>query len=355
MNILFLTNNQQPKDGWSVVGYNIVKNSTSMDCCFEVFSHEEKSYLGLGYRKLKSSLYQRYKFLAIIYDLINILISSKQRPDFIHCNVEHYAPVAMILSKLYKVPYTLTAHGTYSVRLPKKHKIYKRAFENSYKVIAVSHFTKSRMVAEGINANYEVIFLGVDKHVFKPNHSVKKEEIITFVGNLKLRKGLKFLLESMVEVSKQKSYIKVLIIGRIDFSCQAYLDVKNFISSHKLDIKFIGQVSEEELVRYYQKSKLNILPSQSQPFYFEGFGLVHTEANACGTLTIGTYNSGNEDAISNGNGYLVEYGNIQALSEKILEVFSDENYPLIELNKVNSWEVVANKYFDVWKSLQFDK
>ncbi|MEL7357733.1 MAG: glycosyltransferase family 4 protein [Cyanobacteria bacterium J06560_6] len=350
MNILFFTSYVEPKDGWSVLGYNIVKSLESKAIHFEIFSEKRRYSLGLGHEKMKSSFYDKYKFLSIIYDFVNVLITCDRKPDLIHCNVEHYAPVAMLLSKIYRIPYTITACGTYSLRLPKKYKIYRKAFEAAFRTIAISHFTKKRMLCEQISSTYSVVLLGVDKSVFRPNPLIKKDNIITFVGNLKPRKGLRFLLESMVEVSKQKSNIKILVIGNIDFSGSAYSDIKRFISTHKLDVEFVGPASEQALVHYYQMAKLNILPSKSQPLYFEGFGLVHVEAIACGTLTIGTYNSGNEDAISAENGYLVEYGDQKELSEKILKVFSEDSYPSLNPNQINDWQSVAEKYLEIWMS-----
>jgi len=347
MNILFFTSNQKPKDGWSVVGYNIIKNLEN--CNVEAFSSENKENFFFGKTKLKSELFEKLKYLAIVFDFINVLINIKNKPDIIHCNVEHYAPVAMWLSTIYKVPYTITAHGTYGVVLPLKYVIYKKAFKNAAKVITVSNFTKRRMIEEGIKANYEVILNGVDKEKFKPNINIKKENIITFVGNLKPRKGLKFLLESMTEVNKINPDIKVVVIGNLNTKSIAYKKTVEFIKNNNLNVEFSGKVSEEELIEYYQKAKLNILPSQTEPFFFEGFGLIHAEANACGTVTIGTKNSGNEDAITDENGYLVEYVDIEKLKNTILEVFKMKIYPHIRYDKLNDWKDISYKYVKLFK------
>jgi glycosyltransferase involved in cell wall biosynthesis len=336
-------------DGWSVVGSNIVNNLT--ECSIQVFSSEERNKTGFGLKRLKSQRPGRFIILSILFDLINVLLTSKIKPDIIHCNVEHYAPVAMILSAIYHIPYTITAHGTYGVLLPTKYKIYRKAFRNASKVITVSKLTKNRMIQNGIVANYETILLGVDKTVFKPDYSTKKENIITFVGNLKPRKGLLFLLESMVIVKTDRPDIKVVVIGGINFNDKKYQKIEKFISENRLNVEFIGKISESELVECYQKSTLNALLSQTVGFHFEGFGLIHLEANACGTLTIGTLNSGNEDAIIDKNGFLIEYGDVNQLSKIILEVFSYDKYPVIDINKINDWSYVAKKYFSIFKEL----
>lgn len=186
MKILLLTSCQDPKDGWSVVGHNIVKNLEN--CKISIFSSENKKLFRFGRRGLKSELYDKFGFLTIIYDVLNVLFLTKEKPELIHCNVEYYAPVALILSKIYHIPYTITAHGTYGVLLPFKYRLYKKAFKLANTIITVSNYTKKRMIEEGLNSKYMVILNGVDKKTFFPNVTIKKKNFILFVGNLKPRK-----------------------------------------------------------------------------------------------------------------------------------------------------------------------
>ena len=128
MKILFLTSYQKPIDGWSIAGFNIVKSLKNFN--LEIFSGDQKKILKFGATRLKSELYDKYKLLTVVFDVINILLFIREKPDLIHCNVEYYAPVALILSKIYNIPYTITAHGTYGVLLPSKYKLYKKSFES---------------------------------------------------------------------------------------------------------------------------------------------------------------------------------------------------------------------------------
>ena len=210
-------------------------------------------------------------------------------------------------------------------------------------------FTKKKMELT-IKANYQVVLNGVDKNKFTPSN-IKKEDIITFVGNLKRRKGLLFLLETITKVKTIRPDISVIVIGDIDVNHKDYTKISNYIKKNNLNIIFAGKVSEDQLIKFYQKAKLNILPSQTEPLYFEGFGLVHAEANACGTLTIGTLNSGNEDAISIDNGYLVHYGDTQELCNKILEVFTFDKYPTINYLSIQDWKDVGKNYENIFENL----
>ena len=50
------------------------------------------------------------------------------KPDIIHCNTEYFAPIAFLLSKYFKVPFTVSVAGTYGITLPKQYKIYSYSF-----------------------------------------------------------------------------------------------------------------------------------------------------------------------------------------------------------------------------------
>jgi len=349
MKILFLTSCQKPKDGWSVVGCNLVKSFKN--CDIKVFSGEQKGVFKFGVTRLKSELYDRYKLLTVVFDVVNILLFMKKRPDLIHCNVEYYAPVALILSKIYNVPYTITAHGTYGVLLPSKYKLYKKSFEWADTVIAVSNYTKSRMIEEGIDSSFTVILNGVDKSIFHPGPIQNKQKKILFVGNLKPRKGFSCLLESLCQAYKINRDIELLVVGEIDRSSKQYFKMREYIEENDLNVDFLGKVSESDLVTFYRTSMLNILPSKSEPFHFEGFGLVHLEANACGTLTVGTSKSGNEDAIDKKNGFLIHYGDVSKLSSIISSVFSVNKYKELNLDDIKDWNEVSDQYKYVFNQL----
>ena len=351
MNVLFLTSNQKPKDGWSVVGFNLVQH-LKKHCHVQIFSSEKKYAFFFGEKNLKSQRFNRIGFFAVFFDVLNILFCLKKIPNIIHCNVEHYAVAAMVIAKILRIPYTVTCHGTYGVLLPLQSKLFKKAYEKSNVIIAGSEYTKERMKQEGINARYTIIGYGVDKKTFKPKANYqKRDSTITFVGNLKERKGIQFLLETMAIVNKFRPDIKTLILGSLDKRSEEFNSKIKFIKEKLLNVDFVGNVSQKSLIRYYQNAKLNILPSKSLKFHFEGFGLIHLEANACGTLTIGCTKSGNEDAINLEYGFLVNYGDTKRLAEIILSVFSKKDYPKINRNNISDWFDVSKEYEYLWESL----
>ena len=345
--VLYFTSSKKPTDGWSVVGWNISKR---LKCNLTIYSSEERKKILFGKERLKSESYGRLRWLAVLYDVLNVLLTNRMRPDVIHCNVEHYAPLAFVLSKIYKVPYTIAAHGTYGVLLPFKYLTYRLSFTKASRVITVSNYTKKRMKEIGLEANYEVVKNGVDKSLFIKSENANKEDLIVFVGNLKKRKGLAFLIKSLnLLSSEEKKRLKIFVLGSVVLNSIEYQQLQEYISSNNLNVSFKGKVSLEKLIESYQRSKLNILPSKNEGFHFEGFGLVHLEANACGTLTVGSKNSGNEDAILPGKGFLIDYGDEEKLASIIKDVMKLKHYPDITLGEEWDWSSVAEKYMKIFE------
>jgi glycosyltransferase involved in cell wall biosynthesis len=335
MNIFCLTSSNNTTDGWSNVSYNLLKlHPRNRKIVLSISSSRKNT------PSLKSHTYHNFGILCILYDLI-VSIYYFKKSNIILCAVEHFAILAYLLSRIFNVPYILMAHGTYSINLTSKYKLYRIAFLKADKILAISNFTKKKLAFNGISNNVEVLNLGVDKNIFFKSNKIRKDHSITFVGNLKPRKGLTFLLEA-ISLAKKKHglLIKLNIIGNIDKNSEEFYKVNQYILKNNLEVSFLGKISTNNLVRYYQKAFLNILPSYTEGSNFEGFGLVHLEANACGTLSVGCNNSGNEDAIKPGNGFLIEYGDIKKLTKIIIKTYESRNKYKIDDKKIKGWDEV---------------
>ena len=348
MIVLILTNSLGEQNGWSVVSNNLNKNLKKFNATFYCYDHNK-----IFPKRFRLTTLDILIPLINLVDLFIIFTNLKKKPDIIHCGVETFAVLAWFLSILYKKPFTITAHGTYSCFLPKFSWFYKKAFHNANKIFAVSNFTKYKIINSNIKCNVKVINLGVNKKVFKPNHQTSKENNILFVGNNKRRKGLIYLLKACLEVPPFLIN-ELFLVGNISLKDPLLVNLINEIRTNGTKIRILNNLSTKELVEIYQKVKVNILPSQNFAEYFEGFGLIHLEANACGTLSIGCLNSGNEDAIKEGFGFLIPQKNHKALSQKINEIFNLKSYPKLKIKDIRSWKDFAKEYEKEWVSIKKD-
>jgi len=118
---------------------------------------------------------------------------------------------------------------------------------------------------------------GVDMNLYHPR-DVQQTDRFLFVGRIQWLKGVHML----ADICRQNSIPLDIIGDDTHFGGQDTFvkSVKN-ICDGKL-VKYIGQVSNEEKVRYMTAARGVIVPSM----FYEPFGLVATEAQACGTPVI---------------------------------------------------------------------
>ena len=155
----------------------------------------------------------------------------------------------------------------------------KRCMKRSKTISCVSEFTRSRCehyyreLAKKCYVNYN----GVSEAVFdyaRSHSSVKKENTLVFVGNVKPHKGLSVLLSAF---EKCAGDMRLKIIGERDsFLTGLKLDEKDY-----KNVVFTGKLGDEELFGEIAKAKYLVLPSK-----YEGFGLPPLEALVLGTQPI---------------------------------------------------------------------
>jgi len=352
MRVLFLTYKGSPDNGYDIVGMNLCRElAAGQGIAVDAYTFSGKALFQSGNSCLKSIYLLKAGWMAILHDVVCLWLKLRHhRYDLIHCNVEHYAPAAMLLSKLSGIPYSVTCHGTYGVLLPRRMSVCRRAFERADRLISVSRYTADRMHGTaGIRAQISVIHNGVDTSVFRPDSGVRKENLITFVGNMKRRKGFPFLVDALIAARDNGARFRLAVVGELG---SGRLEEVERARASGLDVVLSGPLNIDELVDLYRRSKLNVLPSLSEPEYFEGFGLVHLEANACGTLTAGTVDSGNREAIRPGNGFLVDYGDVGALSRIICELMAEEDpESLVPADRdIRTWAMAAAGYASAFRS-----
>lgn len=130
---------------------------------------------------------------------------------------------------------------------------------------------------------------------FSQNVPVK----LLYVGKLITRKHLDYVIKAMKKIKKERQ-IELNVIGEGPQK-QSYMNLSKACGV-EMQIKFIGQLSREEVYRYMGEADIFIMPSVE-----ETLGLVYLEAMINGCITVGTKGEGIDGIIENGiNGFLVE-------------------------------------------------
>lgn len=117
-------------------------------------------------------------------------------------------------------------------------------------------------------------------------------------------------------------------------------------------IEFLGCISTEELVKYYNLCDIFVMPS-----YFEAYGIVFAEALIYGLPCIGRNAFAMKEFIKDGkNGYLINEDNDEYLADKMLQLLNNDEIKEYVKSKRQqyikeySWNSVAEKIIKVMKN-----
>ena len=149
----------------------------------------------------------------------------------------------------------------------------------------------------------------------------------------------------MKEVEKRDKNVQLIIAGKGDDE----KEIKALARKLKLkNVKFIGYVADDELVKVYNSCDAFISASPNEPF-----GITFLEAMACGKPVIAINNAGPKEIVTKKTGFLVEREN---LVETILRL---RDFDLEEMGrkarervmKYFTWDIVAERLIKIYNKL----
>lgn len=269
-------------------------------------------------------------------------------------------PGGVFLVRKANIPVIYVANHTYAQQFGHfKKKIYlflmlleKIGYVMSKKIIAISSTTKKSLVHDyGIPPEKIIVIpVGINLDEFKPLDDIKKiPSSILYVGRLDKRKGVQYLIRALRYVVKGFPMAKLYIIGNGNLRDS----LEKLARNEKVDdhVTFLGKVPMKDLVKWYNKAEVFVLPS-----LFEGFGIVVLEAMACGTPVIGTKVAGIVDIIENKKtGILVPPEDEKKLGEEIKRIL---NSPKMRkkivyisrryLKKKFEWESIVGNFIHLY-------
>lgn len=158
---------------------------------------------------------------------------------------------------------------------------------------------------------------------------------ILFVGRFnESRKGFKYLLRALPLVQQQFPNARLMVVGPGDPSRVAGMIERNRIRG----IDFVGQVSKEDLPRYYASSTIVCAPSVEG----ESFGIILLEAMASGKPLVASHIPGYAGVVTHErDGLMVPPQDSQALALGVVRLLADQQ--LQKYLVANGFET-ANSY-----------
>lgn len=226
------------------------------------------------------------KYLSVFIDRIKTWIFLRNRKDL--QNTILHSTYYRILPNI-KAKQVITVHDLIHEKFTWGfsgilNKIYvinkKRSISKADSLIAVSQNTKDDLVSlYGIKPQkIDITYLGVSKIFTSLKEDNPVKPFFLFVGTRDHHKNFSFLIKAFSAWSKKNDYELVCLGGGKINSEENKLI--NDLGLQKT-VRHVLDVSDKNLVTYYNKAKALIYPS-----LYEGFGLPIIEAMACGTPVI---------------------------------------------------------------------
>lgn len=259
-------------------------------------------------------------------------------------------PIGYLLKKKYKLPYVIRFGGGdvpgFQERFTKVYKLIapaiKLIWKNADALIANSQGLKDMALDFYDKKDFEIICNGVDTDIFHPIEKKETDEFrILFVSRLIERKGLQFIIPQLQEIQKKVSKkVRLIVVGDGPYreTLEQIVREKNVQEM----VEFVGQKDKKEIVSFYQKADVFILPSEK-----EGMPNVVLEAMACGLPIIMTPCEGSKELVTN-NGFIVNH---EDFGKKIIECCEkpDMTKKLSVASRKNildgfSWKRVVDNY-----------
>jgi len=257
----------------------------------------------------------------------------------------------------------MTIYATYGVLpLTKSFKSFllKAAYKKSILNAAISQITAEKIKNLMPKADIKVINQGIDFKKYQGhivNQKIVSNPYILSVAYMKPRKGYHYAIPAFAEIKKIFPELKYVI--RAAESDGKYFErIKNMASDLGVDkdIIWLPRLEESELVDVYKNAEVFFLPSvSSDPVYFEGFGSIYLEAQACGVPVVTSKGGGQEDAIVDGKtGFLIEEGNIDEAVEALKKIITNKSLRkefsknAIEFARLMSWNFKVEEYLNYY-------
>ncbi len=241
---------------------------------------------------------------------------------FLHTLPYPHNFVALAFAKYFRKPTVIVPHfhpGHSAYERPTEYWLMRRCDI----VLADSDYEKQYLMDHGVRGEHlHVPGVGIHPSEYVPTdlesfrvrmkqaHGMCQGDLIlTFVGRKMPDKGVDHLIKAVQQL-KSKIPLKLFLVGpSFEWFTRLYEELP---SEDKKVVIDLGVVSHQEKVNLLHMSDMLLLPSK-----FEAFGIVLLESWICGVPVLGT-TQGAMPSIIGDEGYVVRYGDVNDLREKIL-------------------------------------
>jgi phosphatidylinositol alpha-1,6-mannosyltransferase len=207
----------------------------------------------------------------------------------------------------------------------------RRVYQAADFVLANSENTRLLLLGLGVpSARVHVVRPGVDPARFRPDVDARAlrsslspngELVLLSVGRLQRRKGHDHVIAALERIAAVIQPFRYVIVG--DGEERARLESAAADAGLRDQVKFVGNVRDQDLPSYYAACDIFMMPNQIDGIDLEGFGIVFLEAAAAEKPVIGGASGGVAEAVEHDvTGLLVQGGDLDELGTAIQRLAS---------------------------------
>ena len=240
--------------------------------------------------------------------------------------------------------------------------IERKVIEGSDRVITVSEFSRRQLIDElGIgseridvvpNGVDERFAPGADSRALRERYGMGDRQVVLFLGGLKTRKNLPFLLDVWRRVATLRPRATLLIAGTGPAAGELHRRARQLDLVGR--VVFAGRVSEQEKVGYYNLADIFVFPSS-----LEGFGLAVGEAMSCGLPVVTSDRGALPELVRDRHGGFVCRGNhLDDFSGALMMLLDDANlrrtfgsYNRQLVERCYRWDLAAARVHAIYDDL----
>ena len=231
--------------------------------------------------------------------------------DVIHAHYWLSGLIAKEISNEFDIPFVFTSHslGVFLDGYNKERVDCEKIVMTSSDLVTASSEFENMLIADTYKVDQnkiKKIIPGVDREIFSPDLSVRRENIFLSIGRIQEQKGQLQTLEFLNNFRKIVNDFRCIFIGGPSgkYGDEYLLELEQTVKDFNLEthVEFLDNLEQTKIIELLNKAKLLIHTSR-----FETFGLVAIEANTMGVPVL-TINNGSlmEIIENNKNGYLSE-------------------------------------------------
>ena len=242
-------------------------------------------------------------------------------------SLRYIGPAALIARRRYGLKVPIVAHHHHLESNWLNPLIEGPVMRGVERIVVGSEFARRQASQElGVPPEkFSVVYYGVDQHFCrrpKPEalirrYGLEEKVVVLFLGGLKMRKNLFFLLDIWREVARERDNARLIVAGSGPLLSRLQRYARRLGEEGR--VIFAGYVPEKEKVDYYNLADLLLFPST-----MEGFGLTVAEAMSCELPVVVSSRGSLPELVVNGEGgFLCDPSDRESFVRKILLLLAD--------------------------------